>query len=119
MANDNQIQNEANEILYRQSRLERIQKYIDENLSADLGAAVVSQKFRVSISTLHHSFKKYLLQSYHRYVERVRMHKALEMIQSGKRIREIMSATGYKSRTTFYKAFKRTFEHAPGIFKNY
>ena len=112
------IHEESEELYRQQRRLERIKKYIDDNLSSDLSAAVVSEKFSISISTLHHSFKKHLLQSYQRYVEKVRMNKAMAMIQSGKRIREIMAATGYKNRSTFYNAFKRIFKHTPATFKN-
>ena len=42
----------------------------------------------------------------------------MEMIQLGKRIREIMGAIGYKNRATFYKVFKRTFKRTSDIFKN-
>ena len=65
MASGDHIHDESNDLFSGQSRLERIKKYIDDNLSSDLSAAVVSEKFSISISTLHHSFKKHLLQSYH------------------------------------------------------
>jgi AraC-like DNA-binding protein len=118
MATPHHIRDEANEIRQGQNRVESIKKYIDDNLSSDLSAVVVSEKFSVSISTLQHSFKKHLLQSYQRYVEKVRMNKAQARIQPGKRIWEIMAATGYKNGSTFYNAFKRIFKHTPATFKN-
>jgi two-component system response regulator YesN len=98
-------------------RVKRIKSYITGNLPADLSAAVVSKKFELSISSLQHIFKKYEHQSYYRYVEKVRMRKAMQMIKAGKWIQEIMDATGYKNRITFFNAFKRMFKHSPRYFQ--
>jgi two-component system response regulator YesN len=117
MDTGNQLEGINKELNWQQRRLERIQKYIDENLSTDLSAAFVSEKFSISTSTLRHNFKKYLLQGYQQYVEKIRMKKAMEMTKSGKKIREIMFSTGYKNSATFYDAFRRTFKHPPGRFK--
>jgi len=105
------------ELNWQQRRFEMIKKYISDNLSSDLKASVVSHKFDMSTSTLHHQFQKYLLSSYQQYVEQMRMEKAMEITRSGKRIRIILAATGYKNRTTFYDAFKRTFKDTPGAFR--
>lgn len=117
MDTGNDQQEESKEGNWPQRRLERIKEYIDENLSTDVSAAAVAEKFSISTSTLQHSFKKHLPQTYQQYVEKVRMNKAMEMIRQGKRIREIMVATGYKNRSTFYDAFRRTFQHTPATFK--
>ena len=119
MDTGNQLYEKSEEHFHRQNWPERIKKYNGENLESDLNAACVSVNFRVSISILHDSFKKHLLQSYRGYVEKEGMNEAIEMIRSGKRIREIMAATGYKNHTTFFHAFKKTFRRPPGMFKNY
>ena len=105
-------------ILREQSRLGRIQKYIGENLSTDLSAAVVSEKFELSVSSLLHILKKHEQQSYRRYVEEARMNRAFDLIiRESKRVKEAMNATGYKNRITFYNAFKRTFKYSPRHFR--
>ena len=117
MDTGNHLQEESKELNCQQRRLERIKVYINEKLCCDLIAAVVSKKFGISISTLHHSFKKDLLQIYQQYVEKERMNKAMEMIRQGKGIQQDLFGNGYKSRFTFYNPFKRTFQHSPATFK--
>ncbi|MDE3184447.1 MAG: helix-turn-helix transcriptional regulator [Bacteroidota bacterium] len=103
--------------LFEKSRHERIKEYITDKLSTDLRAAVVSQKFELSVSSLQHLFKKNQGQSYHHYLEETRMKKAFELIAlKGKRIKEAMYVTGYKRRSTFNRAFKRKYNHPPGYF---
>jgi transcriptional regulator GlxA family with amidase domain len=117
METGNHIDEVFKEGNWQQRRLERIQKYIEDHLSEDLSAAVIAEKFDISASTLKHSFKKHMGQTCQQYVQEVRMKKAMEMIRQGKRIRAIMVATGYKNRSTFYDAFRRTFQHTPATFK--
>ena len=102
---------------WQQRRLERIKEYIAENLSTNLSTAVIAAKFGIASSTLANSFQKFLPESYQRYVEKVRMKKAMDLTRQGKRIWEIMLATGYKNYSTFHKAFRRAFEHPPGRFR--
>lgn len=117
MDTGDQIQNEGNELRREHYRVEKIKLYISGNLKNDLSIPVISQKFDISPSTLLHIFKKHQHQSCQRYVEKIRMNKAMEMIRAGKWIQEIMDATGYKNRVTFYNAFKRTFKHSPRHFQ--
>jgi AraC-like DNA-binding protein len=112
-----QLQNEGNEVRHEHHRVEKIKLYISGNLKNDLSITVVSQKFDLSPSTLQHIFKKHQHQSYRRYVEKARMNRAMEIIKAGRWIQEIMDATGYKSRSAFYRAFKRTFKHSPRHFQ--
>ena len=117
MDTGNQIQDKSEEMFPEQTRLERIKKYIDLNLSFDLSAALVSKKFELSVSSLLHIFKKYEQQTYQHYLENGRMKKAMELIKQGKWIQEIMDATGYKSRSAFYRAFKRIYKNSPRYFQ--
>ena len=100
-------------------RLQKIQLYISQNLSANLHAANVASQFNMSISSLLHLFSKHPQGSYHRYIESVRIEKAIELLQTKNiTVKEVMYATGYKNRTTFSNAFKKKFKHAAGHFKN-
>ena len=112
-----QPNNELNDLLHEQHRLVKIRQYINDHLPEDLKAAVLSGKFQLSISSLQHLFKKYEHQSYHRYVETVRIKKAFDLItQEGMSVKEAMFATGYNNRITFNTAFKKIFKHPPSYF---
>lgn len=99
------------------SRLERIRRYVSENPAKDLSIAAITRQFELSASTLMHIFKKNRQQSYHQYVEKTRMNKAMELLKKGKWVKEMMHATGYKNRTTFLNAFKRKFKYSPRYFQ--
>jgi AraC-like DNA-binding protein len=111
-------QDESNELFQEYSRVEQVKKYISENIASDLSASIVSHRFELSVSSLHHLFKNYQGQSYHHYVEDARMKIAFYLItKEGKRIGEAMYATGYKNRSTFRAAFKKKFRQRPGLFR--
>jgi|SRR5665213_2146171 len=114
---DNQISNEGNQSRRHYQRLQRIMLYISNNLQYNLGPKKVAEKFSISISTLEHLFKQHTHQSYHHYLEVVRMRQALYLLtQEGKIVKEAMALTGYKNRRTFTRAFKRVFQQTPGYF---
>ena len=105
------------ESLPEHNRLERIKKYISENLSSDLSLGMVADIFKISSSSLRYIFNKYQHQSYQQYVEGVRMKKAYELLTKDEMIiKEVMSVTGYKIRSTFYRAFIKHFKKPPHHF---
>ncbi len=117
MAGYSQIPNPLDELHWAKSRIEKIRQYLSENIETNLRLAVVADKFQLSVSSLQHIFKKYQGQSYHQYVEEIRMKKAFDLItKEGKIIKEAMCLTGYKKRMTFNRAFKRIYKHPPGYF---
>jgi AraC-like DNA-binding protein len=105
------------EILQWQSRVERIKNYVNENLSAKLDASSVASRMKLTSYTLQTIFKKCEGETFHKYVERVKMQKALELLAEGKWVKEIMAYTGYKHRATFDKAFKRRYKVPAAYFK--
>jgi AraC-like DNA-binding protein len=77
----------------------------------------VAQKFKLSISSLHHLLKKNENVSYRQYVEKIKMQTAMNLLETGSmRIKEAMYAAGYTNRKTFNRAFKKTFLHPPTYF---
>lgn len=98
-------------------RIDRIKKYVLEHLNANLGSAVVAEAFEISVSTLQHIFKKETGQNFQRFVETARMQKAIALLTTeDKIIKEVMSLTGYTTRSTFNRAFKRHFQKTPSFF---
>jgi len=87
------------------------------NLTADLSAGSVAQKFGLNESTLRYLFQSQEDESFHTYVERIRMNKAVQLLAEGKWVKEAMREVGYKNRGTFNNAFKKRFKHTPGSFK--
>ena len=99
-------------------RIGSIKHFLSQNLAADLHAGTVAKKFKLSVSALLHIFKKQQGQPYRKYVEQLRMNRALELIQiQGIRIKEVMYATGYANRAAFNKAFKKKYKRPPGYYK--
>ena len=118
MATGTPIQDSSNELHPEYNRVELVKNYIAEHIASDLIAAAVCRQFNFSLSTLHHLFKKYQGQTYQRYVEEVRMNRAIDLItKEGFRVNEAMYATGYKHRATFNAAFKRKFKQSPRHFR--
>jgi AraC-like DNA-binding protein len=105
------------ELLQWQSRVAKIRQYVAENMASDLRVATICQKLDMNQYTLQHIFKEQQQETYHKYVERIRMNKALQLLKQGKWVKEVMPATGYHNWSTFEKAFKRRFKYAPVFFK--
>jgi len=112
------FKDEAKEQFQEYNRVEQVKEYVSQNIAIDLSASIVSKKFELSVSSLQHLFKKYQGQTYHKYIEDVRMKKAYYLItKEGRRINEAMYATGYNNRPTFNAAFKKKFKHHPRYFR--
>ena len=78
----------------------------------------MGEHFEMSVSSLEHLFKENLEQTYHQYVEDIRMMRAFDLIsKEGMRVQQAMYATGFKYKSTFNRCFKRKFGHAPSYFK--
>lgn len=99
-------------------KMQKIKAFIAENIASELSINTITQKFNLSASTLHRHFKKQVHQSYHQYIENIRIQKAFKLItEEDKMIKEAMYATGYKNRDTFNKAFKKIYGYPPSHFK--
>lgn len=105
------------ELLHWKTRVEKIKDYVEEHLPGDLGTTMVSRQLNLNKFTLQHIFKQQQQETYREYVERIRMDKALQLLKEGKWVKEVMSETGYKNRSTFNTAFKKRYKYPPGYFK--
>ena len=61
-------------------------------------------------------FKKIYGRTPHQYLIRVRMEKALLLLENGKRVSEVCYAVGFESVTTFSGNFKRLFRVEPSLY---
>lgn len=99
------------------TRVEKVMEYVDNHLSEDLRIATVSEKLNLNKFTLRNIFKEHQHETFHAYVERKRMDKALQMLNEGKWVKEIMPETGYRNHSTFNLAFKKRFKYPPRHFR--
>ncbi|MEO7049651.1 MAG: AraC family transcriptional regulator [Ferruginibacter sp.] len=97
--------------------IEKITQHLKAHLESDLKVTVVATLFDISPATLQHLFNKYIHQSFQHYVEDTRMTLAFELLMQGKRIKEIMQATGYTYRPAFNKAFLKKYKYPPSHFR--
>ena len=107
----------SEELLHWKTRVEKVKEYVSQNLGGDLRITTVCEKINLNQFTLRHIFKEQQKETYREYVERIRMEKALHLLEEGKWVKEVMYITGYKNRGTFNLAFKKKYKHPPGFFK--
>lgn len=105
------------ELLYWNTRIEKVKEYVSENLSGDLRINTVCKKLNLNQFTLQHIFKEQQNETYRGYVERMRMEKAFQLLKEGKWVKEVFPATGYRNWSTFSRAFKKRYKYPPTFFK--
>ena len=105
------------ELLHWKTRVEKVKEYVSQNLGSDLHITTVCEKFNLNKFTLQHIFKEQQNETYHEYVERIRMEKALQLLKEGKWVKEVFPAIGYRNWSTFTRAFKKRYKYPPAFFK--
>ncbi len=105
--------------------IEKVLKYIDENITADLSLDTVSAYAGFSPVYFHNLFKASTGKKLHEYVEEKRIKKAADLlITTDRTLTEIAYTCGFSSQSYFSYAFKRKMkltpkEYAKGVFKRY
>lgn len=93
----------------------QIQKYIDEQYTdPQLSLSSLANVFGITEVYLSHLFKQESGENFSKYVERLRMEKALQLIEEGDHfINEISEIVGYNSPQVFRRAYKRYYGVTP------
>ncbi|MBL4931375.1 helix-turn-helix domain-containing protein [Clostridium paridis] len=94
-------------------QIEKILKYINNNLSKDLSTELLSQKFYLSKYYLMHKFKKETGYTLHNYVMQKRLLMARDRIKLGEPITRAYLQCGFKEYSSFFRAFKNMFKISP------
>lgn len=98
------------------SKLKKILKYINNNLSENLSTETLSQKFYISKYYLMHKFKKETGYTLHNYVNQKRLLMAKDLIISGEQITKVYLQCGFNDYTCFLRSFKNLFKKSPSEF---
>ncbi|ALB47363.1 MULTISPECIES: AraC family transcriptional regulator [Clostridium] len=97
-------------------QIEKILKYINNNLSENLSTETLSQKFYISKYYLMHKFKKETGYTLHNYVNQKRLLMAKDLISSGEQITKVYLQCGFNDYTCFLRSFKNLFKKSPSEF---
>ncbi|RKP48920.1 helix-turn-helix domain-containing protein [Cohnella endophytica] len=94
-------------------------KYIEENYSrVDFSVTDVADRLRYSVSYLNKLFNDNLSYSVHEYINRMRLQKAIELIERSELlINDIAGLSGFSSSNYFYFVFKKAFGMTPNAYR--
>ncbi len=107
----------ADDDLEETSIPEKVMDYINQNIFEDLSLEKLASKFFVSKYYLCHSFYDQYTISIHKYITGRRLSVAKEMLTVGKTPQEVCKKCGYKSYSSFFKAFKAQYGISPVSFQ--
>ncbi len=90
-------------------------EYVKENYNTDLSLADLAERFNLSVNYISRAFKKYTGDNFKDYLNRLRVKKATEILESQRvTINEIAEMVGCNSTTTFIRIYKRYKGESPG-----
>lgn len=99
-------------------QIDRLLKYINENLNKKLSIEELAQKFYLSRYYLMHKFKAETGYTIHSYINQKKLIMAAERIREGQDINKAAYDCGFTDYSTFLRAFKRMFNKSPKDFIN-
>jgi two-component system response regulator YesN len=88
--------------------ISRVNKYIDENYSLDIGIAQIAYKLNLTPNYLSYLFHKQKGTTFVKYLKKIRILKAKELLmQSNLKINDVAKKVGYYNPQYFSKLFKK------------
>ena len=100
-------------ILPENSRVQDILRYIDENLAEDITIDQLSEQFYISKYHMMRLFRRETGQSIHSYLSNRRLLHARELIASGLSATESCFRSGFRSYSSFTRAYAKRFGTTP------
>ena len=95
-------------------RVQRIKTLIESNLDRELSLSEMARLVHLSVSHLQHLFKNEMGQSPARYVQKLRLMRARDLLEgSSLSVKQIMIRIGTKDRSNFERRFKRAYKLTP------
>ena len=103
----------------RESKISyEIVDYIYQNYAEDLNAAVVADKFRITVSDLNYHLKYLVEKNFDCFLNYVRINKSVKLLLDTKKsIPAIAEAVGYRSLRSYDRNFKRFYNTNPVKFR--
>ena len=93
--------------------LDKVLRYIEENLSGKITLGDVAHHFFVSESTITQLFRKKMDVSFYHCVTQRRLIAAKELIDRNVKLEEVSQRVGFSDYSVFYRAFKKEYGISP------
>ncbi|MCM3699441.1 response regulator [Paenibacillus macerans] len=97
--------------------IERAKVYIEQNVSRDLSLNEVAEYVGMNAAYLSAVFKEAMGESYIKFLTRLRMELAKELLLKGYKVHEVSERVGYHTYRHFSEIFKKHIGVTPGQFK--
>ncbi len=97
--------------------LNRAIMYIHQNFAEKLELEQLAEIAYCTPSHLSHLFKQYLDMTAIAYINKLRINKAVQMLNEGVSVQETAFSVGYSSLNNFYKYFKLYMDETPASFQ--
>lgn len=94
-------------------KVNKVIKYINDNLCRDLSLDKLSSSFFVSKYHLLHEFKKYTGYTIYQYIKQKRLILAKMLLKEGLQVTEVCMRCGFGDYSNFIRAFKKAFGVPP------
>ena len=99
------------------TRAERILRYVDIHYSDQLTLQCIAEAIGCARSQVAAAIKGEIGVTMHRYVARMRVRRAAELISQGEKIEAVMLLVGYRSKKNFYRQFRRATGVTPAEYR--
>lgn len=93
--------------------IQGILEYIDRNINTPLTVDAICNELFISRSHLHHLFIQHLKFTPQKYILAKKMATAQRELRSGSKATKVYTACGFVDYSTFFRAYKKYFGHAP------
>lgn len=100
--------------LNQKSRVWDIITYVSRNYHEEISLQSLSDKFHMTVPHISSSFHQLLGENFHRYLEKIRLSQACDMLLStNSSVLDICFETGFKSYKTFSRVFSKNLSLSP------
>lgn len=104
---------------HNDKQIEKLREYLENNFNdINLSLSSVAEQLKLTEAYISNFFKEQTGMNYSAYVEGLRINKAKELLAGAMSIAEVAERSGYASKNTFYKAFKRAEGQSPGTYRD-
>jgi len=98
--------------------LQDIRQFIEQNFHKEIPIGSIVKQFNLNRTKLQEGFRQFYDLPIHAFIHRLRMEKAKDLLRStDDSVKSIALETGYKSTSSFIRAFRQEYGIAPTEFR--